>query len=85
MTEYCGECYVELFGDGDFILTKTFELCEGCGEYKHVVIAEKREYYAYKFRFFIIIFKIIYLIPYVLWRLLLIPYLIYKEKKKNRG
>lgn len=46
MSEFCEECWNEMFGDleGDdveHVLSKELELCEGCAKYKHVVVGEK--------------------------------------------
>ncbi len=43
MAEFCLECLRELDGinyqEGEFILSRGRELCEGCGQLKRVVIA----------------------------------------------
>ena len=40
MAEFCEECYEKIFGgtkNQKCKLTRAYELCEGCGEYKRVV------------------------------------------------
>lgn len=45
MAEFCLDCLEKLDGreyrKRDFYLSKELELCEGCGEWKHVVLAER--------------------------------------------
>ena len=41
MAEFCKDCYVRVCGgreDDPVILSDELELCEGCGEYKPVVV-----------------------------------------------
>ncbi len=46
MSEFCMECWNEIFGENyterDIIVTKYPELCEGCAEWKQVVVCERR-------------------------------------------
>lgn len=48
MAEFCYECWSELFGNGEspeeLIISKYHTLCEGCAEYKPVVIAHRKHY-----------------------------------------
>lgn len=42
MAEYCFDCWKQLHGrvgKGDVVLSKELDLCEGCGEWKHVVVS----------------------------------------------
>ena len=44
MAEFCTECWKEMFPQDQnkkFVVSKYLDLCEGCGEYKRVVIREK--------------------------------------------
>ena len=49
MAEFCLECWNELNGTNDsekeYIMSKDLDLCEGCGEYKRVIVAERKIYY----------------------------------------
>ena len=41
MAEFCRECYVKICGGHESdprIMSEELELCEGCGEYKPVVV-----------------------------------------------
>ncbi len=42
MAEFCLECYNKIYREKlteyDVVLTKDYELCEGCGQCKNVVI-----------------------------------------------
>ena len=46
MAEFCFDCFKEMMETEDeqwrYILTNELELCEGCGQYKKVVIVERR-------------------------------------------
>ena len=64
-----------------YIISKELDLCEECGEWVPVIVVERKYYYLHKFRFFIMPFKLIYHVLYFLWRLLILPYLIYKYYK----
>lgn len=45
MAEFCLECWNELNGTDKpksyYILSEELELCEGCGEWKNVIISER--------------------------------------------
>lgn len=88
MAEFCLECWNKINGTNDdkrkYILSKDLDLCEGCGELKPVIIVERKAYYIHKFRYFILIFRIVYYILYVMWRVLILPYLIFKNIKARR-
>lgn len=49
MAEFCLECWNELNGTNDsekeYIMSKDLDLCEGCGEWKRVIVAERKIYY----------------------------------------
>lgn len=42
MSEYCLDCVNRIWKshliERDFILSRDLDLCEGCGEYKHVIV-----------------------------------------------
>ncbi len=88
MAEFCPDCWNKLngFKDGEkkYVVTKDLDLCEGCGELKQVIIAERSDYYLYKFRLVILPFKIVYYAIYILLRLLILPYLIFKRNKSKK-
>jgi len=87
MAEFCLECWNKINNGKDdeknYILSKELELCEECGEWKHVIIAERRCYYEYRYRHFILPYYIIYGIVYCLWRLLRYLFKIFKKKSKK--
>ena len=49
MAEFCVSCWNELNGidypEEAYVLSWDCELCEGCGEYKRVIIARRRYYF----------------------------------------
>lgn len=79
MALYCLDCVNKLssrtYDAKELIFAKSLYICEGCGEYKTVVLMTKRCYRRRKLR----IFRIITLPMYILWRLLILPYLIIKN------
>lgn len=85
MAEICLDCWNKINETEDdakkYILSKEFDLCEECGEWKPVIIMERRAYYMRKFRFFILPFKIIYYVFYILWRLLTLPFFLFQNSK----
>ena len=90
MAEFCLDCWNKINGTDDgekkYIISEDFDLCEGCGEWKHVIIMERKAYYMRKFRYFILPFRILYGILYFLYRLLMLPCFLfkyYKSKKNN--
>ena len=83
MAEICLECMNKINGTNDdakkYILSDELELCEECGEWKKVIFVERKSYYLRKLRFLYLPFKIMYL----LGKVIILPYLIYKYKKRN--
>ena len=49
MAEFCVSCWNELNGTDSpeeaYVLSWDYELCEGCGEYRRVIVAQRRHYY----------------------------------------
>ncbi len=47
MAEFCPKCWGELNGvstrERDYVLSRYPELCEGCGEYKQVIVVPRRK------------------------------------------
>ena len=89
MAEYCVDCLNKMDGTNDnerkYILSKELELCEGCGEWKHVVIIERRAYYMRKFRYILLPVHIVCGAIYVIWRLLTLPYFwLVEHTSKNK-
>mgnify|MGYP000142076895 CR=1 FL=1 len=89
MAEFCLKCWNELNGTNDppqkFIISKDLDLCEGCGKLTHVILMERKYAYLRKFRFIAVPFKILYSVLFILCRILILPYLIYKHKKNNNS
>lgn len=67
-----------------YISSKDFDLCEGCGEFKSIIIMERWFYYKYKLRYIVLPVEIIVRIIYLLLRLLIFPYLILKYKRLKK-
>ena len=83
MAEFCLKCWNEINKTDDpaskYILSKELDLCEGCGKRTHVIVAQRKNYYRHKLRFVILPFKIVYKILYIVWRILILPYIIYEK------
>ena len=78
MAEFCLDCWNEINETGHskkkYVLSKKLDLCEGCGELKHVIAMEKKAC-------FILPIKII---CYIIWKVLTLPYLIFKFFVKRK-
>ena len=92
MAEICLDCWNKINNTNDteskYILSEHLDLCEDCGEYKHVIIMERKAYYMHKFSYFILPFGIIFFAIHLIWKLLTLPYLIFRHKKtktKNKN
>lgn len=87
MAEFCLECWNKMNGINDspkkYILSKELELCEGCAQWKTVVVVERKAYYCYILHRITFPLRIIFKTIYVLLRLLILPYLIYKYNKRK--
>ena len=50
MAEFCLDCWNKIMGNDDppkkYILSRSLDLCEECGEWKPVIIRVKRRYLA---------------------------------------
>ena len=48
MAEFCLDCWNKMNGTDDppekYILSRNFDLCEGCGEWKRVIVRQCRFY-----------------------------------------
>lgn len=88
MAEFCLDCWNKINGTNDdakkYIISKDLWLCEGCAKWKNVIVAERKYYYLRKLNFIIYPFKILYHIAYVFWRILILPYLIYRYIKEEK-
>lgn len=46
MAEFCLDCWNKITHSNDtqrdFILSRKLDLCEGCGQWKHVIITERK-------------------------------------------
>lgn len=85
MAEFCLECWNRINCEENdksmYIISKSLELCEGCGEYKPVIIMERSAYYIHNFEYIIFPFRIIYKVIYFIFSLILLPYFKIKNNK----
>ncbi len=85
MAEFCVDCWNRInksnLPPSKYKTTKYLCLCEGCGKYKNVIITEKDNYFSYRTAAFQLPFMLIYSIFYLLWKLLALPFKLYKKKK----
>ena len=51
MAEFCLDCWNMVnntkYTERDWVLSRGLELCEGCGEYKQVIVRERRLKFLY--------------------------------------
>ena len=51
MAEFCLDCWNKINkteeNEKKYVLSKDLDLCEGCGEWKRVIIMERKAYYMY--------------------------------------
>lgn len=66
-----------------YILSQDFDLCEGCGKWKPVIVMERKAYCMHKLRYFTLPIRIIYNVICFIWRLLILPYLIFVYNKSR--
>ena len=75
MAEFCLECWNRLNGTNHskrkYIISKDLDLCEGCGEWKPVIIIERKMYYRRLFAPVIIILRALIRLPalpfFIIW------------------
>ena len=87
MAEFCLDCWNRLNNTDDsknkYILSKELDLCEGCGEWKHVIIIERRAYYMRIIRLFLIPVLIVYYIIFLILKLFLLFLCFFSINKKQ--
>ena len=75
MAEFCLDCFNKMndtnYTKKDFVISKEPDLCEGCGEFKPVIIAKRSiHYYLWRVRYLVlpfwIIFRLLYLPIYLI-------------------
>ena len=85
MAEFCFECFNKISGNKEkkwkYIISKDLDYCDVCRQWKQIVVAKRLTYYLNKFKFFIFPIIIIVSIIILPYRLVMLPYLIYKTKK----
>lgn len=85
MADFCVDCLNKLEEavppkpKSAYILSKELELCEECGQYKHIVIVERKYYWLRKLRIVLFPFKAALFLLSVLWNLLTFPYRVWKR------
>ena len=88
IAEICLDCWNKINGTDDppskYILSEGLDLCEVCGECKNGMIVERKCYYMRKFRWILSPIKVICAAFYVLWRVLILPYLVYQYYKTKK-
>lgn len=66
MAEFCVQCWNRINGTDDppskFIISKDLQLCEGCGEFKNIVIMERLCDHTDKFQLIAFPLKAVYIL-----------------------
>ena len=91
MAEFCLDCWNKMNGTNeseyDYIISDDLDYCEGCGEWKHVIVIKREFYHIPIHMYFTFLIKTIYYLLCLIWKLLSLPYLLYtylKSKKKPK-
>ena len=88
MAEFCLDCWNKLNNTEDgkekYIISKELDFCEGCGEWKHVIIMERRAYYMHIVKLFLIPILLIYYVIFFILKLFLLPYFIFRQITENK-
>lgn len=62
MAEFCLDCWNNLNETNDskkkYILSKDYDLCECCGQWKSVIIMERKSYFIHKLKYLIFLLRI---------------------------
>ncbi len=87
MAEFCLDCWNKFNhtndGEENYVISRYLDLCEGCGEYKHVIIVDKREnYYNHYCNNFLS--EIACGTIYSFWRLFTFPFRVYKWYRSRK-
>ena len=73
MSEICLKCWNKINGtedgEGKYVLSRGLELCEDCGELKHIFITERSSSHVGKFIFVYILIAVIWSVIYFVCRL----------------
>ncbi len=84
MAEFCLECWNKLNGtkyDKDkYIISKDLDLCEGCGEWKHIIIMARNAYKIPYLCYISLPIEILQLILSNIWKLMLLIFNYIKTK-----
>ncbi len=56
MAEFCLDCWNKINETNDeeskFVMSKELDFCEGCGEWKYVIVSEKKNFWDKAFSIF---------------------------------
>ena len=87
MAEFCFDCWKKLFDENaqkeKYIISEYEFLCEGCGEYKPIIITEKKAYYVRILKKLFFPATLIFIIISIPFRLIYYPILKYTLKRKR--
>ena len=88
MSEFCLDCWNKLnkanYDAKRFVISKDLELCEGCGEWKQVIIVERKKYRTHKRYNLVYPFMYICHTVRMLWGILVLNCLIYITERKKK-
>lgn len=84
MADFCLDCWNKINETNGskrkYILSEDLELCEGCGEWKRVIIAKRNSYCTYESRYVVLPISIIGGVICFLSKLLMWLHFIFKQK-----
>lgn len=66
MAEFCPKCWNEIndtnYPENKYVLSDDLEMCEGCGEFKRVIVTERKSPYFKRLNYLTAPHKMIYMI-----------------------
>ena len=87
VAEICLDCWNKLnetnHSEKRYIMSENLNLCENCEEMKHTIIVERKSYYLQKYKYISFPLVLICKFIYLLWRIFILPYSIYKYKNSE--
>ena len=82
MAEFCLDCWNKLNGTNDpeskYRISKNLDLCEGCGEWKPVIVSERGHFFKRTFLSLLFSIRILY------YKLLVLPNFTAKRKHQKK-
>ncbi len=83
MAEFCLDCWNKRNDTHDtkkdWVISKELDLCEECGQYKHVIVKRRKKFFEF------LPVRIFLFLIYILLHVILFPYFIYDYVRNRKG